>query len=66
MMDDYPQITTYKSNYVQIWIIKNVLSENAHLDCIKDFQKYHLGAIAAKNFDKGKQQIEIEYTATPI
>jgi hypothetical protein len=52
-MNDYPQITMYKSIYVQIWMIKKDLSENVRLDRVKDFQKYSLGAIAAKNFDEG-------------
>ena len=53
IMNDYPQITMYKSIYVQIWMIKKDLSENVRLDRVKDFQKYSLGAIAAKNFDEG-------------
>ena len=50
----YPQITMYQSICNQIVMIRQDLAAKGSLDPVKDFQKYSLGAIAAKNFDDDK------------
>ena len=50
----YPQITMYQSICNQIVMIRQDLAVRGGLDPVKDFQKYSLGAIAAKNFDDDK------------
>ena len=50
----YPQITMYQSICNQIVMIRQDLAAKGSLDPVKDFQKYSLGAIAAKNLDGDK------------
>lgn len=50
----YPQITMYQSICNQIVMIRQDLAVKGSLDPVKDFQKYSLGAIAAKNLDDDK------------
>ena len=50
----YPQITMYQSICNQIVMIRQDLAVRGGLDPVKDFQKYSLGAIAAKNLDGDK------------
>ena len=50
----YPQITMYQSICNQIVMIRQDLAVRGGLDPVKDFQKYSLGAIAAKNLDDDK------------
>ena len=50
----YPQITMYQSICNQIVMIRQDLAVKGSLDPVKDFQKYSLGAIAAKNLDGDK------------
>ena len=50
----YPQITMYQSICNQIVMIRQDLAAKGSLDPVKDFQKYSLGAIAAKNLDDDK------------
>lgn len=50
----YPQITMYQSICNQIMMIRQDLAVKGSLDPVKDFQKYSLGAIAAKNLDGDK------------
>jgi len=50
----YPQITMYQSICNQIVMIRQDLAARGSLDPVKDFQKYSLGAIAAKNLDGDK------------
>ena len=50
----YPQITMYQSICNQIVMIRQDLAARGSLDPVKDFQKYSLGAIAAKNLDDDK------------
>ena len=50
----YPQITMYQSICNQIVMIRQDLAAKGSLDPVKDFQKYSLGAIAAKNLDDNK------------
>jgi len=50
----YPQITMYQSICNQIVMIRQDLAAKGSLDPVKDFQKYSLGAIAAKSLDDDK------------
>ena len=50
----YPQITMYQSICNQIVMIRQDLAAKGGLDPVKDFQKYSIGAIAAKNLDGDK------------
>jgi len=50
----YPQITMYQSICNQIVMIRQDLAAKGSLDPVKAFQKYSLGAIAAKNLDGDK------------